>query len=288
MNSKPRICLVLDDYERRTYHHKEIRSLLDHGYEIPLILIDETFVPQQDIDIEGSLPMKLWNFLKWILSRKFSALIYAERELAELVDSKTLVKHDIFKLKKRDDIRRIDGIENSDFVHFSPIKSGHYTYTFPEDVVNQITNKSEVVVLLGFNKILRGGILHAPEYGVLSFHGSDIRRYRGRPPGFFQYINREKEVGLSLQQLTKELDGGKLVLCVHADIRDVRSWHEVQLRIYEMYGSLLVQGIEKLEREDFTPEKPSELGYMTYEKEGDNISNVIKCILLNIYNRYIK
>lgn len=288
MSEKPRICLVLDDRERRVYQHSEIRSLLENGYEIPLVLVDSSFEPQDDVDLEGGLPTQLVWFVKWMASGKFSALIYAERKVAELINPSSAVAGEVAKLKLREDVRKIEGLEESEFVEFSPIKTGEYTYEFPDEMIDKITDTADVVVLLGFNKILRGRILTAPEHGVLSFHGSDIRRYRGRPPGFFQYINDEDEIGVTLQQLTEELDGGKLVLCEHADISDATSWHEVQLRIYETYGSLLVRGLENLQEESFTPETPDELGELTYQSEGDKLGNVAKCFKRNITRRYIE
>lgn len=56
--------------------------------------------------------------------------------------------------------------------------------------------------------ILSGGILDAARFGVWSFHHGDERRYRGRPPGFWEVQESQTTAGSILQRLTERLDGG--------------------------------------------------------------------------------
>jgi hypothetical protein len=60
--------------------------------------------------------------------------------------------------------------------------------------------------------ILRGNILGAARCGVLSMHHGDNRVNRGGPAGFWEVLHRQPATGFIVQQLTEELDGGK-VLC---------------------------------------------------------------------------
>jgi len=53
-------------------------------------------------------------------------------------------------------------------------------------------------------------VLSAPTYGVVAHHG-DVRAYRGGPPGFWEYVNREPTATVTVQRYTEQLDGGELL-----------------------------------------------------------------------------
>jgi hypothetical protein len=59
--------------------------------------------------------------------------------------------------------------------------------------------------------ILRGDILRATEFGVISLHHGDNRINRGGPAGFWEVYFRQASTGFVVQQLTEELDGGNVL-----------------------------------------------------------------------------
>ena len=63
--------------------------------------------------------------------------------------------------------------------------------------------------------ILRGDILTATKYGVISFHHADNKINRGHPPGFWEVFNKEDSTGFTIQKLTEELDGGNVLYQGH-------------------------------------------------------------------------
>ncbi|MDA0149399.1 glucosamine inositolphosphorylceramide transferase family protein [Vibrio sp. LaRot3] len=69
----------------------------------------------------------------------------------------------------------------------------------------------DVIVRCG-SGILKGDILKSSKFGVFSFHHGDNRVNRGGPSGFWEVINRESSSGFTLQQLTEELDGGRVIM----------------------------------------------------------------------------
>lgn len=48
------------------------------------------------------------------------------------------------------------------------------------------------------------------KYGVLSFHHGDPTAFRGRPAGFYELIQNANEVGAVVQELSNQLDAGKM------------------------------------------------------------------------------
>ena len=71
---------------------------------------------------------------------------------------------------------------------------------------------SDYVFGLNFGfRIVRGGILGMFKGGLLGFHHGDPDNYRGSAPGFFEIHNGEPFVGLIIQRLSEELDGGEVL-----------------------------------------------------------------------------
>jgi methionyl-tRNA formyltransferase len=68
----------------------------------------------------------------------------------------------------------------------------------------------DVMLRFGF-RIIRGPILETARYGVWSFHHGDNREYRGTPPMFWEMYEGNPVCGVTLQILTDQLDGGKVI-----------------------------------------------------------------------------
>lgn len=96
-------------------------------------------------------------------------------------------------------------------LHVTPIRR-RFEHRFPEDAITHIREaKLDVLIRFGFN-ILRGEILQSARYGVWSYHHGDNDFYRGGPAYFWELVEDNPVSGALLQQLTEELDAGK-VLC---------------------------------------------------------------------------
>lgn len=189
-----RVCIVLDSKHRREYHLKELRKLFEEGdFEVPLVLIDESEDVSQEVTVDSGILDQMREFLRKIIHREFIVFVELEQKVAEsLFPSKTVTDERRDLERRKDVFEEIDELEESDVVYFEPDQVGKHTYEFPDNITRRVTEEVDAVVLLGFSKILRGRIITEPEHGVLSFHGADIRKYRGRPGAFFQFINREE------------------------------------------------------------------------------------------------
>ncbi len=65
----------------------------------------------------------------------------------------------------------------------------------------------DVFIRGGFN-ILRGAILKSAKYRIWSYHHGDNNVNRGGPAGVWEVLENWKEIGVILQILTENLDGG--------------------------------------------------------------------------------
>lgn len=150
----------------------------------------------------------------------------------------------------------------------------------PKEVTNKIASEVDVVIRRGFG-ILKGEILTAPEHGVLSFHHGDIRKYRGRPPAVWEWLNGEPVVGATLQQLTPELDGGRIIVEKHVDIRDADSWQEAKRRSFVASEDMLATAVRRLQDPEFEPTTPDSLGEL-YTDPG--ALETLRVVIRNILN----
>jgi folate-dependent phosphoribosylglycinamide formyltransferase PurN len=117
--------------------------------------------------------------------------------------------------------------------------------TLPTDVVETIDERADLVLRRGFG-LIEGDILSTTEYGVLSFHHGDPRKYRGGPAGFWEYMNEEDSAGLMVQKLEPELDAGEVLAYHEVDIGGCRTWREIQRRLYNSSSQLLPEAIGNL------------------------------------------
>lgn len=69
----------------------------------------------------------------------------------------------------------------------------------------------ELIVVVAYGRLLPEEILHAPKYGCINAHASLLPKYRGAAPINWAILNGEKETGVSIQYMVKELDAGDVI-----------------------------------------------------------------------------
>jgi len=131
----------------------------------------------------------------------------------------------------------------------------------PEDVVERIAAETDVVFHNGVG-ILRGSVLTAPEHGVLSYHHGDVREYRGVVTHFWNYLHRDETGGVTVLQLTEDLDAGGVVAVREVSLAGCRTWRAVETRKQWAGEPLLAEAVESLSNPAFEPTvpDPDELG----------------------------
>ena len=133
-----------------------------------------------------------------------------------------------------------------------------YRYEFPESAVDALT-ESDVAFHWGIG-ILSGDVLSAPKHGVWGVHQGNIRKYRGGPPGFWEFFHGDERAGVTLQQYTEELDAGRIVAERTVDIGDAHTWRSVRRRLCAASSELLADGLGHLNEGPLDVESPDRLG----------------------------
>jgi hypothetical protein len=84
-------------------------------------------------------------------------------------------------------------------------------YRFSHQDIQEIRSKGLDLLIRCGSGIFRGDILSACRFGIISFHHGDNRINRGGPAGFWECYHRWPQTGFVIQQLTEELDGGRIL-----------------------------------------------------------------------------
>lgn len=127
-----------------------------------------------------------------------------------------------------------------------PIPSEPFGEEFPDRIIAEVED-TELTIRFGFG-ILKGDILGASKYGVLSYHHGDLRKYRGRPAGFWEILEGEEEVGITVQRLSETLDGGEIAAFSVIDISESTSLPQVHKRLFEASPPLLPEAVRAVEQ----------------------------------------
>jgi hypothetical protein len=165
----------------------------------------------------------------------------------------TKIESLIFKEKHTEDRAKIVSyLQQIKTIELAPVRKGFLDIFSSADA--DIVRKYELDILLRhqFN-IIRGDILTACRYGIWSFHHGDNAINRGGPAGFWEIILKNPVVGVTLQKLTPELDGGLIIdkAYYNTSFSAVKNNN----KILEHSVSLLFKNIGKLERNEFNPVK---------------------------------
>ena len=70
--------------------------------------------------------------------------------------------------------------------------------------------KPDLVITLAYGQIVPQGFLDIPKYGCLNLHGSLLPKYRGASPVQSALINNEKVTGVTLMEMVKAMDAGRM------------------------------------------------------------------------------
>jgi methionyl-tRNA formyltransferase len=155
-------------------------------------------------------------------------------------------------------IDEIPSLKSASQHYCKPIKLDGLGNELPERAIDEL-RATDVAIRFGFG-IIVGDVLSAPEYGVLSYHHGNLRNYRGKPAGFYEFIHSEDTAGVTVQRLNETLDGGEIAAYTDVDIQDAKSWPEVMDRQFRKSPPLVAEAIETAINNPGRMKMPDQLG----------------------------
>ena len=110
-------------------------------------------------------------------------------------------------------------------------------YSFMEEV------KPDLVITLAYGQIVPQGFLDIPKYGCLNLHGSLLPKYRGASPVQSVLINNEKVTGVTLMEMVKAMDAGRMYAKKEIVIDDDDNATSLFNKVKEAAGELVIESL---------------------------------------------
>jgi methionyl-tRNA formyltransferase len=164
----------------------------------------------------------------------------------------------------------------------TPQRVGKFRYEYPREAVEHIAARCDVLFLAGAGRILAGEILTRVLQGVLSFHPADTEKYKGRPGGFFEWINNEPELGITLQRLNPSLDGGEIVLVRRISLAGEPSMVSAMHSLSLVRRGMLLEGLDVLAGHAGQPLRTPAPTKVNHEKDAETVGNMWRYFIRHV------
>ncbi len=90
-----------------------------------------------------------------------------------------------------------------------------------EQAIQQVFEwEPDLVVTAAYGQLLPESVLQKPKFGCINVHASLLPKYRGGAPIHWALINGEKETGITIMYMAKELDAGDMLVQQKIPIRE--------------------------------------------------------------------
>jgi len=191
------MCVLAEPYLTDYQVDSLVTAVQETGIEIPMVVVNDTSSKSYDPDlvadsVNNPISLSTLRLFRDVFEReRWWSCVIAERKLAEQLGLSDTAE-------QRIPVEDVPVFDDSDIRYVEPIQDGAWS-RFPPDIVNEVGDRTDVVVRYGFD-LIEGDILNAPRDGVLSFHPADIRQYRGLGPPQ-AYLDGQTRVGITLQRL---------------------------------------------------------------------------------------
>jgi len=132
-----------------------------------------------------------------------------------------------------------------------------------KNFIEKIENvKGEIGVVVSFGKIIPENVLSIFPKGVINVHPSLLPKYRGPNPIRWQILNGERESGITIIKLTKEVDAGPILIQKKIEIDENDNYTKLSKKLIDCGKEILIEAIEliKLGKDRFF----EQIGVATY------------------------
>ena len=113
---------------------------------------------------------------------------------------------------------------------------------------------ADLGVVAAYGKILPDTILHTPRDGTINVHASLLPRYRGAAPVHRAIIAGERETGVTMIRLVREMDAGPMLARAVRPIADDETSDVVERALAEIGAGLLISTVREIAAGRATPQ----------------------------------
>jgi methionyl-tRNA formyltransferase len=114
----------------------------------------------------------------------------------------------------------------------------------PEGVAHLREWQPDLLVVAAYGQILKPDVLATATHGGINVHASLLPKYRGAAPIAWAIYHGEKQTGVTIIQMTPQLDAGGMILQEAIDIGADETAGELEARLSPLGAKLALQGME--------------------------------------------
>jgi methionyl-tRNA formyltransferase len=166
---------------------------------------------------------------------------------------------------------------------FQPEKASEETF------LQQISLlQADLFVVVAYGQILSQKLLSIPHLGCINVHASLLPKYRGAAPMQRCLMAGDKETGVAIQKMVKQLDAGDVIQSTKIKIPPEMNLGELELHLREVSKPLLLEvlkafdfGIPNAAPQDhalatYAPKIAPEEGEICWRESAEKIHNLIR------------
>ena len=207
-------------------------------------------VLQHEIDhINGILfTDRVKNYRK-LSDYSFARIVFIGSDDFSLIHLKTLVEAglNVVAVVTETDKRSGRGNELKESLIKTYCKEVGIAVFQPEDSaeLTEIVKKinPSLLVLASYGRILPEELLEIPTYGSINVHPSLLPKYRGATPIQTAILNGDKETGVTIMEMVKEVDAGKIILQKNTPINDGETSSKLRARLAKLGSKMLLEAV---------------------------------------------
>ncbi|MDO8844028.1 MAG: methionyl-tRNA formyltransferase [Methylicorpusculum sp.] len=132
----------------------------------------------------------------------------------------------------------------------------------------------DLMVVVAYGMILPQSVLDLPKYGCINVHGSLLPRWRGAAPIQRALMAGDKETGVTIMQIVRQLDAGDML---HKEVYVIEP-HDTASDLHNKLAQLGAVGLSKvldqLDKNELHPEKQDE-ALVTYAEKLDKSESLM-------------
>ncbi len=109
-----------------------------------------------------------------------------------------------------------------------------------EKIIKELSG-FDIFIVAAYGKIIPELIINLPKYGTINIHPSLLPKYRGPAPVQAAILNGDKETGISIMLLDREVDHGPVIAQEKIDLSENLYLPELKDKLAKIAGRLIIK-----------------------------------------------
>jgi len=143
--------------------------------------------------------------------------------------------------------------------------------TSTKDDANKIKKlKPDLIMSLGWRRLIPKSIFQIPKYGTLNLHDSLLPKYGGFAPINWAIINGESEIGVTMHFVDEGIDSGNILLQRKISVKPDDTVYDVYKKALKQTDFLVQKSLELVQSQNQITKKTTDKGFTCSRRFPDD------------------